>query len=82
LLPLGSKSSHLLPENADTEIYKAAILLSVRGTQPENRVLRRIFGSQGESNRRTQTMNNGSFITCTLNHILGGQIKENEMEGT
>jgi hypothetical protein len=42
-------------------------------------VLKRIFGSQGESDRRMETMNKGSFIICTLHHIYG-QIKENEIE--
>jgi hypothetical protein len=44
----------------------------------QKRVLR-IFESQGESDRSTETMNKGSFIVCTLHHICG-QIKENEME--
>jgi hypothetical protein len=84
LLSLSSKSSHLLPENAETDIYKATILLSLRGAHSlrlfENRERRRIFGPQGESDRRMETMNKGSFIICTLHHILGGQIKENQME--
>jgi hypothetical protein len=45
----------------------------------QKRVLTRIFGSQGESDRRIEKMSKGGFIICTLHHIRG-QIKKNEME--